>query len=171
MRSRLLGCLVVAVVLFLGSPSRADIHAGFALIIPGPAWDFSDSTLVVPPNGDLRWITVLANSTDSKTSNFSYFFVTDFPAMIAYASADSSYEELTSAPSDSSVYAQSKGLYTFAVYVVRTKEGHYAKLRVFMLGGGMTIEYTYQDDGTRILRRPVGVKATTWGKVKSLYGK
>ena len=154
--------------------ARAELHSGFALIPAGPAWDFSDSVAVAPPNGDLLWITLLANKGKPNAargaSAFPYYFLTNPPALIAYAPQDSTYESLTTAPEDTMLYTQSAEILSYGVYVIRTKENHFAKLRLEMVGGGgMTIEYTYQDDGTRILVEPVGVEPTTWGRVKSLY--
>lgn len=170
--------LIVAavVVLFVPSITRGEIHTGFALIPPGPAWDFSDSLAVAPPNGDVYWITLIAQSrsvgqrSDDSASAFPNYFLTNYPALIAYSPMDSSYAELTTAPADTTVYSESVEIFSYGVYVIRTKEGHYAKLRIESLGGGgITIEYSYQDDGTRVLVRTVAVGATTWGRVKSLY--
>ncbi len=76
-----------------------------------------------------------------------------------------------SAPSDPAAYSQGAEIFESAVYVVRTKENHFAKLIVKRLGGGMTIEYTYQDSGSRILVNTVAIQTTTWGRVKSLYNR
>jgi len=57
-----------------------------------------------------------------------------------------------------------------AVYFVRTIEGNYVKFRMANTGGGgITIEFTYQDDGRRVLARPLAIGQTTWGRIKSLY--
>ncbi len=175
-RSRLLPSrrlLLIGVLSFFApTAALADLHVGVALIRPGDSWDFSDSTAVAPPNGDLRWITVVAGTRSDSSRDagaFPYFFVADYPAQIAIASWDSTYEELTSTPSDPAVYSQGAEIFESAVYVVRTKENHFAKLIVKLLGGGMTIEYTYQDSGSRILVNPVATRPATWGNIKNLY--
>ncbi len=169
-QARTVVLFLVAELLVTQSASRADIHSGVALIPPGPSWDFSDSTLAVPPDGDLRWITiVIASAASNPDRTFPYYFACDAPAAIAYAHPDSSYENLTTAPADPGAYSEGKEILTYAVYVVRTKEGHFAKLRVSRPGGGMLIEYSYQDDGTRVLVRPVKIAPTTWGRIKCLY--
>jgi hypothetical protein len=166
--------VLLSVVLLASLPVRAfaELRIGTALIPAGPLWDFSDSLLVFPPNGDLGWIIVLANDGDWSSKQFPEFWVTNSPAVIAFAPQDSTYEELTTAPSDSSQYSSIRALFDGGVYVVRTQEMHYAKLRVTCLAcvpGGVLIEYAYQDDGSRILVSPVPVRRITWGQVKSLY--
>ncbi len=152
---------------------QAELHTGFALIPAGPAWDFSDSVAVAPPNGDLRWITLIARNAEpasGRSALFPYYFLTDYPASIAVAPQDSTYEDLTTAPADTLLYGPSAEVLSYGVYVVRTKENHFAKLRIELVGGGgITIEYAYQDDGTRVLVNPVSTRVTTWGRVKSLY--
>jgi hypothetical protein len=92
-------------------------------------------------------------------------------AGIAVAAPDSSYEALTTAPEDSNAYFVAVVPYPDEVYVVRTNKSRYAKIRGLDLrpGGEFTFEYSYQDDGTRILTGKVPIEQTTWGKVKSLH--
>ena len=165
------GLIVGFGMILISSSTQAEIHSGFALIPPGPAWDFSDSLAAVPPAGDLRWITLIRSAEyigDQLSTQFA-FFVTDAPAQIAFAPQDSTYDTLTYAPPDSTFHESAAAL-SYGVYVVRTKEGHFAKVRIEMIGGGgITIEYSYQDDGTRVLVRPVGVMPTSWGRMKGLY--
>ena len=171
---RLPSLLPLVFLMTLGpSLAGADIHRGVALITPGSAWDFSDSATVVPPNGDLRWVIVAvrAGSRDvsQATSLYPYFFVTDPPAQIAIASQDSTFEELTSAPTDPDAYVEFFDALEGYVYIVRTQENHYAKLIAKFLGNGITIEYVYQDDGSRRLVDVVSTDQTTWGRIKNLY--
>ena len=164
----------VATLAFSIQPVRAELHSGTVLISPAGAWDFSDAAEVSLPNGDLYWVTtLLVRSAGSPTildgTQF-YHFVMNPPARIAYAPGDSTYEELTTAPSDTSLYGAGLPFLSYAVYVVRTQEMHYAKMRSSIVGGGgITIEYTYQDDGSRVLARPVAVRPSTWGSAKGLY--
>jgi len=175
-RSRLLLVVLIAAVFAFpvldAHPCQAKLHSGFVLIWPGPAFDFSDSVLVAPPNGDLYWVTLSTTRSIASGEGSSQFawFTTNYPALIAYAPGDSAYDELTTASSDTTLYHFDAAVLSYQVYVVRTKEHHYAKVRVEMIGGGgITIEYTYQDDGSRVLARPVAVRPSTWGTVKGLY--
>ena len=164
--------LVIAalIVSFSGYGAQAKLHSGFVLIWPGPAFDFSDSVLVPPPDGDLYWVTLSTTRSIAGGAIQSEWFTTNYPALIGYAPGDSTYDELTTAPSDTTLYDFAAAVLSYGVYVVRTKEHHYAKVRVEMIGGGgITIEYTYQDDGTRVLVNPVPVHPVTWGRIKSLY--
>ena len=169
--SRVRTTLSAAVLLILVMhTAEAKLHTGIALIEPGPAWDFSDSVAVTPPNGDLHWLVVALNSGARSQGAFPYFFLTDAPAAAALAPTDSTFEELSSAPTDSVLYQEGAELFTFRVYVVRTQEQHYAKVKIALIGaGGITIQYVYQDDGSRILAEPVAIEPVTWGRIKALY--
>jgi hypothetical protein len=83
--------------------------------------------------------------------------------------SDSSYESLVEAPEDSTLYVEFIGVFLGEAYVIRTREGHYAKFRIPITPGPGLIEYTYQDDGSRALAEPVAVEETTWGRIKALY--
>jgi len=98
------------------------------------------------------------------------WFNTDSPAKITFSPQDSTYNELSTAPSDTTVYHNVAAVLSYGVYVVRTKELHYAKFWIRQIGGGgITIEYTYQDNGTKVLVEPVAGRPATWGRVKSMY--
>lgn len=164
--------IAVSILLLSTCGVKARLHTGFVLIWPGPAFDFSDSVLVPPPDGDLYWVTLSETPSTAGGEEAAQFawFTTNYPALIAYAPSDSTYHELTTAPSDTTLYHFDAAVLSYGVYVVRTKEHHYAKVRVEMIGGGgITIEYTYQDNGTPVLVNPVPVRPTTWGRVKTLY--
>lgn len=175
--------LAAASLVILPLAADAKLHRGFALIPPGPAWDFSDSTNVMPPAGDLGWIQLelVTGPTGVKPDSFirdqastlamaGIWFQTYTPAMVGYAPGDSTYPELMTAPTDESAYSFGAAILSYGVYVVRTKEYNYAKVRIEQVGGGgITIEYTYQDNGTNVLVEPVAVLPTTWSRIKSLY--
>jgi len=168
---------LVATLAFSNYSVRAELHSGTVLVSPAGVLDFSDAAEVLPPNGDLYWVTtLLVRSAGSglaildRTSTQFYHFLANSPARIAYAPGDSTYEEFTTAPSDTSLYGAGLPFLSSEVYVVQTQEMHYAKMRSAIVGGGgITIEYTYQDDGSRVLVRPVAVRPSTWGRVKGLY--
>lgn len=160
------------------NPAQGELHQGTVLLPPGHIWDFSDSAVVFQPSGDLYWIIIRAGNLEDSTwpksasTRFPEYWTTNYPALIAFAPQDTTYEDLTTAPSDTTQYYVGRALFDGGVYVVRTRESHYAKLRVICGGcvaGGVLFEYTYQDDGSRVLVAPVPVTSTTWGRIKSLY--
>jgi hypothetical protein len=81
---------------------------------------------------------------------------------------DSTFEELTEAPEDPSLYGWDLPGLMGVTYVIRTIEGHYAKFRILSLLGHW-IEYAYQSDGSRMLAYPTPVERTTWGRIKALF--
>ncbi len=84
--------------------------------------------------------------------------------------ADSTFEDLSEAPADSSLYnywGEEPGI-PGATYVCRTGDGHYAKFR-FLDPFFSEIEYAYQTDGRPSFLDPVPVEETTWGRIKALY--
>jgi len=154
------------------SSSYSTIHNGFGYAEFDSAWDFSDSStcpLFGRYCGDFSITFTMLQTAAEPTA----IVMLAMPphAGIALASPDSSYEELTTAPEDSNAYFTAVVPYPFQVYVVMTNEGHYAKLRGVDLGpgGDFTFEYSYQDNGTRVLVGGVPTEETTWGRVKSLY--
>ncbi len=82
--------------------------------------------------------------------------------------ADSTFEDLTEAPADTSLYKYEEQGIAGATYVCRTGDGHYAKFRYVSPSFSM-IEYAYQTDGTPSFLDPVPVEETTWGRIKSLF--
>lgn len=165
---------LIALIIFTPSHARAVLHTGLALISPFNSWDFSDSSSVAFLDGDLGFGVTLLSHTDGRggeVASQSLYFLTNYPALIAYAPGDSTYESLNEAPADTTLYSEGLPILTFVAYVVRTKEHHYAKMRVTSVGGGggIRIEYTYQDNGSRILVAPTPVRAVSWGRVKLFY--
>lgn len=173
-RSRL-SLLVPVVAVFAGSllgarPCQAKLHVGEAHIHWDAVWDFGDSLITFLPNGDLYWVEVTALQQQSTLSSQSIYFATNPPALIVFAPPDSTYEQLSSAPADLGTYSESLAALLGYIYVVRTGEGNYVKLRIeAFVGGGITLEYTYQDDGSRMFTLPMATGQTTWGRIKSLY--
>jgi hypothetical protein len=154
------------------SDSYSRIHTGFGSAEFFGAWDFSDSatcSLFEGYCGDFATGIADIHTAAEPTA----FILLAMPpgAGIAIAPRDSSYEGLTTAPEDPDEYFVSVVPCPAEVYVVRTNEGHYAKIRPVDLNasGEFTFEYSYQDDGTRILDNGVPVQQTTWGKMKALY--
>jgi hypothetical protein len=78
------------------------------------------------------------------------------------------WEEVTVAPGDTSLYYWDLPLYQDSTYVIRTGEGHYAKFRV-LVPGVFYFEYVYQSDGSRVLDGTVPTQVTTWGRIKELF--
>jgi len=160
--------LIVCVVLLLTATlARADLHSGTAEIPPGTSWDFSDSAAVGYYSGDVGVVATVVHET--QTAPATWLLFANYPAKLAIAPADSSFDDLTTAPEDTTLYEAVKVLLPDRVYFIRTREGNYAKLQVLSIGSGATAVYTYQDDGTRVLSGTVSVEATSWGRIKSLY--
>jgi hypothetical protein len=176
--SRFITLIGSCLILFtLISRSYSTIHSGFGYADFDSAWDFSDSSNCVLWYGfcgDLAMGITLMQTATEPTGGI-YMYATASRAGIAIASLDSTYEELTTAPEDSNAYYGMVVPYPHVVYVMRTAEGHYAKFRGVDLGpgGDFTFEYSYQDNGTRVLVGgvPTGIpeQTTTWGRMKALY--
>ena len=161
---------IVAFSLLHAHPCQANLHSGRAHIHWDAVWDFSDSLITFLPNGDLYWVEVTELQSEASLSSQVKYFTTNPPALMVSGPIDSTYDELTSAPPDNGQYGESTVASLGVVYIVRTSEGNYAKLQILAFaGGGITLKYTYQDDGSRVLARPLATGLTTWGKIKSLY--
>jgi hypothetical protein len=167
-------CLMVIAWLAIvtSDPAESTIHTGTGYAELDTAWDFSDSSacpLFTGYCGDLSVAITRVGMTTA--SRFLLLRGIPFSAKIAFGPADSTYEELTTAPDDTGQYDWVEDFFLDTVYIVLTNDGHYAKIRTL----GVTIqskvifEYTYQDDGTRILVDKVSIEATTWGRIKALY--
>jgi hypothetical protein len=112
-----------------------------------PDADLSGGYVVDPPLGHLAW---------------------GLNGALLVMVADSTFEELSLAPEDSSVYSTDLRGHVGIPYVIRTIGGHYAKFR-FTDPTFNTIEYAYQSDGSRLLVCPTPGEETTWGRIKALY--
>lgn len=85
------------------------------------------------------------------------------------APVDSAFDDVTTAPADSSAWVIDYPAFTFVTYVVRTAENHYAKFRILEFIPIVTIQYAYQPDGSGNLDTTVPVEETRWGRIKALY--
>ncbi len=162
-------CLVIVTA---GSNSYSKIHSGFGYADLMTAWDFSDSTTCSLFEGYCGDLAVGEADWQATAEPATMVLLAMAPsAGIAIAAADSSYEELMTAPEDSTEYFAWVVPCPAGVYVVQTNEGHYAKIRPMDLNASweFTFEYSYQDDGTPILVDGVPTEQTTWGRIKSLY--
>jgi len=166
-------CLLVAGLL-IPSSALAVLHTGIVeLDLSGDGWDFSDSLHATPASGADIVLQVTAlqpgKQRGSATAITDILFAFS-PAAITYiGSADSTYEKLDTAPIDPDVYHESEAAFLGDVLVVRTREGHYAKLRIITPTAFFRFEYTYQDDGSPSFVPIVPVRPATWGRIKSLY--
>ena len=172
--SRLLSLLPIAAVfvfsLLDARACQAKLRSGEAHIHWDAVWDFSDSVVTFLPDGDLYWVEATALQHPTALSSQLIYFTTNSPALIVSGPIDSTYGDLTSAPADIAAYGEMEVASLGLVYIVRTSEGHYVKLHIMaFVGGGITLEYTYQDDGSRVLARTLATGLTTWGRIKSLY--
>ena len=133
-------------------------------------WDFSDSTVTFLPNGDLYWFEDTALLSQVLPGSGQMYFSGNEPAVMTIGPIDSTYGQLTSAPVDVGQYVDFLIASPGIVYVLRTVEGNYVKFKVDNFGGGgITVEFTYQDNGSRVLAQSLATGLTTWGRIKSLY--
>jgi len=170
----LAGCFLAAMSLAIAAPqTKSTVHIGTGYANMDTAWDFSDSTscsLFSGPCGDFATGITLAGVAPLSPC-YMFLFATRPDALIAVAKRDSSYDEITTAPEDSALYHVIVSFCPEDVYFIRTSERHCAKIRAVYVSGGvdLTFEFSYQDDGTRILVDTVAVRETTWGRIKALY--
>jgi len=82
-----------------------------------------------------------------------------------------SLDGVTTAPADTTQYGDLLEVMTGITYVVRTRDGLYAKFEFLVWEPWVTaqIEYYVQMDGSRDLDSTVPVESTSWGRVKALY--
>ena len=148
------------------SPAEAnsEVISGIVNLIHG-GWDFSEQVSTTGPfEGDISIVIVVDPPLGWRV--VASFFSTALIAVIP----DSTYEELQFAPADTSVYSFDAPADVGLVYVIRTEEGHYAKMHLLQCDyAGISMEYTYQPDGSRRLFNEIAVESTSWGKIKALY--
>ena len=163
---RFASLFVFVVVVFVNAPkpANATIHTGIGRL---EYWDFSDSATVLTDEWDLSLLVVM-QLTDKTASSGIYWIRAGYPSNVALLPTDSTYDVLTQAPADPSVYHLELEFIPYRTWVCRTQEGNYAKLR-FLGDSIVEFEYTYQDNGTRYFRDGVPVAERTWGKIKELF--
>ena len=155
----------------LVTAATGELHTGTGVIIVGAGpWDFSDSTQ--SSDGDIDYGVLFANGLKvhptTSAANLTDVLVAFTPAGLSLS--DSTYEQLIVAPTDPASYVTMLTIFTGAVLAVRTREMHYAKIRIIESQAVLWFEYTYQDDGSPVLiDDPVPARPTTWGRVKALY--
>jgi hypothetical protein len=151
------------------APGTAKLHTGTFELFPGEGWDFSDSLITGAFGGaDIQYdVTTLAG--EPARAMIDLVRAISPGAILYIGNADSTYENLETAPTDPDLYNTSEVAFIEDVFVVRTREGHYAKMRVLPSGSLLNLEYTYQDDGSPSFVPNVAVQATTWGAIKALY--
>ncbi len=172
LRPAVFGGLVSILVLAEAAPTPvcAVLHTGVVDLFSGQGWDFSDSLIAGGPPADIVFDVTVLNSQNSRRSSLVERLFAMTPAAILFiGNADSTYENLTSAPTDPDLYLTEEAVFEDDVHVVRTREGHYAKIRILPIGSTLMFEYTYQDDGSPSFVPNVAVRSTTWGKIKALY--
>jgi len=163
MRMIVLALLVTAIIVL---PASAKLHSGQVSMFPGDGYDFSDS-LTTGSTLDFLFIVV---AREKSTGAFSELFLAVAPASIWYAgNADTTYSSLVAAPTNPDVYGSSESVLPGDVFVVHTREGHYAKMRITNMGSLIDFEYTYQDDGSPSFQDTTPTRMVTWGEIKALY--
>jgi hypothetical protein len=160
MTRRVMGLFAITLCLLVATRSGADLHSGTGVV----PWDFSDSTHVDDIFGpwDIAMIQFAADSEEG----LQLVVGANWPGKIALMPDTVAFGELDFAPDDESLYQDDYYFVPDRVWVVRTIEGHYAKVWFDDYSGSFV--YVYQDDGTRSFGG-VPVRAVTWGQVKALY--
>jgi hypothetical protein len=123
-----------------------------------PMWDFSAERCVGYPNGDIGFIHELDLG----------FIVAPINGAAVQVVSGIAFEDVLEAPEDPSSYEDWVSIDVMdlsTVYVVRTEEGHFAKFR-FLDSTFGSIQYAYQDDGSRVLDPGTPVHEMTWGEIK-----
>jgi hypothetical protein len=147
------------------SPAEAnsEVISGIVNLIHW-GWDFSEQVSTTGPfEGDM-FIAIVVDPP------LGWRVAAGMPPALIVVIPDSTYEELQFAPADTSVYSFDAPADVGYVYVIRTVERHYAKMRLIQCDyGAIIMEYTYQPDGSRRLFNEIGVESTSWGKIKALY--
>jgi hypothetical protein len=162
---RALRCvLVLSLGVLAAAPlAKATIHEGFAW---AGHWDFSDSVYSAS-DWDLTW--VLTDPWDPAPCT-PVSFEMNWPAVIMLSNV--AYGDLLVAPTDPGLYTSVHCFVRDGVYVVKTREGHYTKIRtVDNFDLSTSIYYVHQDDGSPYFYddHPLAVETTTWGRVKALF--
>jgi hypothetical protein len=161
-----LWAVVIGSILWIvqAGPAAAMLHFGTGF---AEAWDFSDSTSTT---SDSEWDFTAGNTALASGSTLlDAFLDANYPALIAVMPDGVTYESVLEAPADPGMYEGFLFFVPNRVWIVKTREGHYAKVRFFDDFFPGQFEYTYQDNGTRILAAPLRMEAATWGRIKALY--
>ena len=149
----------IATCVVMSRPAAAEIHSGIGFLVN---FDFSVGGFNLA-----GWDITEGGSPPIITIDAS------FPtAGVTLAAADVPFSDLLVAPTDPSLYSPSLQIVIpdFRTWVVRTREGHYAKFRFldgFVLDA--RFEYVYQDDGTPSFMDPLPVEDATWGRIKAVW--
>jgi len=144
----------------------AELHFGNGF---AETWDFSDSISTgLGGPWDFSAGNTVASTSDSEIS-FGSFLISNFPAQLTVMQAGITYESVLEAPEDPSAYSTLFDFSPNRVWIVKTQEGHYAKVRFFNEFFAGPFEYTYQDNGTRYFTEPLPSETVTWGRIKALY--
>jgi len=152
--------IFLVILLAFVTPGSADIIKGIGVLEQG-CWDFSEQKSIPWWEGaDACIAYVVDPPLGWRVGTANYATV---------AVIDSTFDDVTTAPEDSSAYAYDCPVDFVHTYVVHTAEGHYAKFHILQFIPLVAIEYAYQSDGSRNLDTGVPVDATSWGRIKALY--
>lgn len=163
-------CLMAMFFVVGARDTHARLHYGEVSLLPGDAWDFSDSTNGTFQTYDVTYAVTAVTAGQAKSVGNEASSLLDLVhaavsmAYIGYA--DSVNEKLDEAPTDPSLYDNDFPVYPEGVYVILTRDGHYAKIEIFTRGGTLTFRYTHQDDGSPSFRPSIKTQPVTWGRVK-----
>ena len=169
MLSQLRNTLVALVVLssFASTARAALVHGDVNIAVDG--FDFSEQRLV-PSGGNSEEMDLMYAVVVSPPLGPMFYTGINYSYILAVP--DSTLDQVTVAPEDSSVYSMDAVPVLGRTYIVKTSDGFYAKfaLREFTPDIVVRIEYYVQMDGTNNLdTTTVPVEQVTWGQIKALY--
>ncbi|MDX1439160.1 MAG: hypothetical protein R3284_04580 [Rubricoccaceae bacterium] len=124
-------------------------------------WDFSRfESPVFGEEHDLVFVRIVGDGT--------LMLHASYPGLIAALPDDTSFEDLRVAPAFDPLYRSTIEYLPGRVWVIKTTEGHYAKVRFHNDGNSLSFDYVYQDDGSRNLKVTLD-EVTTWSVIKAFY--
>ena len=159
--------LFTIVILCLSRTASAELHEGTVTLAETVSWDFSRFLPVPLEFGPIPWGDF---AYASYQAGFERFYRVGAIEEARIAGGRWVYEDLTVAPAPTDpAYRQYIDVGFGGTFVIRTRESHYAKIRVITFYPQLVFDYTYQDDGTRILGSTTPTSPSTWGEIKALY--
>jgi hypothetical protein len=159
-----LSLVIVSLVLVSVSPASAELIHGFVDLMSG-GFDFSaQQTTHDFGLADAAVLNVFDPPLGWRIAGFQEHGVLAVPEGL---------DSVTVAPADTLLYGDLLQISAGVTYVVRCRDGLYAKFEVQVWEPWVTaqIEYYVQMDGTADLDNTVVVEDLSWGRIKALYSR
>jgi len=159
-----MGAVLVALMLRLSWPGLAMAELGHGTAtIGGGGFDFSEQQQIYEPleEGDLY-----LGLFEGPQGGYRFFTWWNGSLILT---ADSTLEQITTAPVEDAAYGQEAVPILGQAYIVKTSDGFYAKFAVREYYSAAVIEYYVQLNGTNVFVDPVAIEPTTWGRIKAVY--